>query len=71
MFYLFFTIIIFLILGIVYYSIINRSISNSSKIRFVKLRGFVKNLTDDEIKDLISFLVNELRRRKYENKRKR
>lgn len=45
-------------------NIFNRNISNSNKIRFVKLKEFLNQCSDDDIKDLITFLFLELNHRK-------
>ena len=54
-------------------NIYTRKISNSNIIRFTKLKQFLNTCSDDDIKDLITFLFQELKKRsdKNENKKKR
>lgn len=65
MFYVLYTILIILFLGYFIYTIINREISPQNKILFIKLKKqYLNGCSNDDIKDLISFLVNSLIERK-------
>lgn len=66
---------ILLIIDIIIYQknrkILKRKIKNHNKIRFTQLqKQYLKNTSDDDIKDLISFLCQHLEKeKKNENKK--